>query len=95
MGKFNAILLKTVRWTGWLLLPLVLAFLGTGYAISGRYGFGQLLDGDTALTWHKLLHGPLLVLVLVHSVPAIYLAVRRWIRTRKQEPVRALERRRE
>lgn len=84
MRKSHAILLKTVWWTGWPLLPLVLAFLATGYAMSGRFGFGGLIDGSTALTWHKLMHGPLLVLVLVHSVPAIYLALRRWIRTRQQ-----------
>jgi hypothetical protein len=83
MRKLNAILLKTVWWTGWPLLPVLLAFLATGYAISGRYGFGRLLEEKTALTLHKLLHGPLLVLVLVHSVPAIYLALQRWGWTRK------------
>jgi hypothetical protein len=61
-----------------------LAFLATGYAISGRYGCGRLLDEKTALTLHKLLHGPLIVLVLVHSIPAIYLALQRWGWTRKR-----------
>ena len=27
---------------------------------------------------HRMLHAPLLILVLVHSVPAVYLAVQRW-----------------
>ena len=41
--------LKLVRWTGWLLLPLILAFLATGYAMSSRYGMSVLADERTAL----------------------------------------------
>ena len=49
MNKLNFILLKTVRWSGWSLLPLI-------------------------------------VLVLVHSVPAVYLALQRcgWIKPRAE-----------
>ena len=36
MNMLAFICLKLVRWTGWLLLPVVLAFLLTGYAMSGR-----------------------------------------------------------
>lgn len=70
--------LKLVRWTGWLLLPAVLAFFATGYAISGRYGFGALADERTALAWHKLLHAPLAILVVTHVIPSVYLAFVRW-----------------
>ena len=42
MPALNILCVKLVRWTGWLLLPVVLAFFATGYAISGRYGFGAL-----------------------------------------------------
>ena len=76
--QISVISLKVVRWTGWLLLPVVIAFFATGYAISGRYGFGALTDEKTALTLHKLLHLPLGVLVLAHIVPAVYLALIRW-----------------
>ena len=78
MNTFNFICLKLVRWTGWLLLPLVLAFLATGYAMSGRYGLSALTDEKTALTIHKLMHLPLAVLVLVHVTPSVYLALLRW-----------------
>lgn len=78
MPRFDAVLLRLVRWTGWPLLPVVLTFLLTGYCISGRFGLGRWLDETTALEWHKLLHAPLILLVLVHSIPAIYLALRRW-----------------
>ena len=70
--------LRLVRWTGWLLLPVVLAFFTTGYAISGRYGFGRLTDERTALTIHKMLHAPLGILVVAHVIPSLYLAMIRW-----------------
>lgn len=74
----NTILIKAVRWSGWPLLPLILLFLFTGYVMDGRYGFGRLLDENSALTFHRLLHLPLIILVLVHSLPATYLAMQRW-----------------
>ena len=78
MNKFNVVLLRILRWSGWLLLPLVLLFLLSGYIMDGRYGLGALLDEKTALTFHRMLHWPLIVLVLAHSLPAMYLAVQRW-----------------
>ncbi len=78
MNSLSAICLKLVRWTGWLLLPVVVAFFATGYAVSGRYGFGALADEKTALTLHKLMHVPLGVLVVAHVLPSVYLALLRW-----------------
>ncbi|HOX03396.1 MAG TPA: hypothetical protein P5555_16715 [Candidatus Paceibacterota bacterium] len=85
MNRMNKRLLKVVRWTGWPLFPLVMAFLATGYMISGRFGMGRWMDEQSALALHKLLHGPLILLVLVHSLPAMYLAWKRsrWIRNRQ------------
>lgn len=77
-STLSLICLKIVRWTGWLLLPVVAAFFATGYAISGRYGFGALTDEQTALELHKLMHLPLATLVVVHVVPSTYLALIRW-----------------
>ena len=78
MNRLNFVLLKMVRWSGWLLLPLLLLFLLTGYIMDGRYGLGTLLDEQTALTIHRMLHIPLIFLALVHSLPAVYLALQRW-----------------
>jgi hypothetical protein len=78
MPSLNFICLKLVRWTGWLLLPVVLAFFATGYALSGRFGFGRLADERTALTLHKLMHAPLGILVIAHVAPSLYLAFIRW-----------------
>jgi hypothetical protein len=78
MNKLNFILLKVLRWSGWSLLPLVLLFLFTGYIMDGRYGLARVLDEKSALAFHRLLHLPLMVLMVAHSVPAVYLAVQRW-----------------
>jgi len=78
MSKLNFILLKLVRWTGWPLFPLVLAFLATGYIMSGQFGASRWLDEQTALALHRFLHWPLLALLLAHTLPAVYLALHRW-----------------
>ena len=61
----NTILIKAVRWSGWPLLPLIFLFLFTGYIMDGRYGLSRLLDEKSALTFHRMLHVPMIVLVLV------------------------------
>ena len=58
----NTILIKAVRWSGWPLLPILLLFLFTGYVMDGRYGLSQLLDEKSALTFHRMLHLPLIIL---------------------------------
>ena len=72
------IAIKTVRYTSWPLLIVVLVYLATGYAMSGQYGFGRLLEANAAKSFHKLLHVVLFGLLLAHSVCAGYLAFRRW-----------------
>lgn len=78
MSKLNFVLIKTVRWTGWPLLPLILLFLLTGYIMDGRFGLSRVLDEKSALTCHRMLHLPLMLLVLGHTVPATWLAMQRW-----------------
>ena len=84
MNRFGYVCLKLVRWSGWLLLPFVLAFLATGYAMSGRYGFAALANAQVALAWHKLMHLPLEILLVVHVLPSVYLWLVRhgWIKSR-------------
>lgn len=82
----NTILIKAVRWSGWPILPLILLFLLTGYVMDGRYGLSRLMDEKAALTFHRMLHVPLIVLVLVHSLPAIYLALQRWGWIKHRDP---------
>ncbi len=78
MKSLNYLCLKIVRWTSWPLLVVILCFLLTGYMITGDFGLGRWVNEKQALALHKLLHLPLLVLLLVHVLPASYLALRRW-----------------
>jgi hypothetical protein len=78
MNSFNLASLKALRWSGWLLLPVVLLFLTTGYVMDGRLGVTHFLDEMSALTWHRMAHVPLLILVLVHTLVALYLTLQRW-----------------
>jgi len=71
-------MIKLLRISSWPLLGLLALYLGSGFAMSGRYGLGVLVDEKTALGIHKLLRVPLLVVLPVHAICAIYLALRRW-----------------
>ncbi|MCL5098520.1 MAG: hypothetical protein M1608_13520 [Candidatus Omnitrophica bacterium] len=78
MKRLDYVFLRVVRWSSWPLLLLVILFLITGYIMSGRFGMSRFMDEKTALTIHKLMHLPLLVLLVAHVVPAVYLAFQRW-----------------
>ena len=79
----NYIFIKTLRVAGWCLLALVAAYIVTGYAMSGEYGFGRWMHADTAKWWHRLLHLPLLVLAVAHAATASYFAWLRWFKRRR------------
>lgn len=72
------ILDRIVRISSWPLLLLLAVFFVSGYAMSNRYGFGSWFDAKRALTLHNLCHLPLIALTLLHALPAMYLAFRRW-----------------
>ena len=78
----NFYLVKIVRISGWFLFAVVLVYITSGYAMCGEFGFGRLLDAEQALELHKRLDVPFVTLFLVHSLPSIYLTLRRsrWIR---------------
>jgi Ni,Fe-hydrogenase I cytochrome b subunit len=69
---------KIVRISSWPLFLAVLVFFVTGYAMSGSFGFGALISEKKALAIHRMMHVPLIVLLLLHALPAMYLAFRRW-----------------
>lgn len=77
MTNFNRIALKTLRITSWPLLAVVIASFVTGYMMSNRYGLAATMPPEKALIIHKLLHVPLLVLLVPHSLAAAYLALKR------------------
>jgi hypothetical protein len=71
-------LLKTARTSGWLLAPLMLLYIGTGFALCGKFGFSRWMDLQTALKIHQLFDWPLVVMVVVHASITTYFALRRW-----------------
>ena len=71
-------LLKLARLSGWLLLPLVVIYIGTGFALCGKLGFSQWMDLQTALVIHQLFDWPLVGLFLLHATITSYFAMRRW-----------------
>jgi len=77
MTNFNRIALKTIRITSWPLLAMVIASFVTGYMMSNRYGLAATMQPEKALVIHKLLHVPLLVLLVPHTIAAAYLALKR------------------
>lgn len=71
-------LLKLLRLTGWLLLPLMLLFVVTGFSMAGKYGFNKLVGPQYSLAVHKSFDLPIVVLFLAHSLLGVYLSLRRW-----------------
>lgn len=78
MNKLNLVFLKTVRWSSWPLLVIVVAFMVSGYAMTGQFGCDQLMNEEAALKLHRSLHWLLIALLVAHCVPAVYLALVRW-----------------
>jgi succinate dehydrogenase/fumarate reductase cytochrome b subunit len=74
----NFYLVKTVRFTGWVLFFIMLLFITTGFALCGKLGFGKVISEQQALAIHRVFDFPLIVFFLVHSLIGIYLAFRRW-----------------
>lgn len=71
-------LLKLNRITGWLLLPAVLIYICTGFAMCGELRFDRLMRIETARALHKNLIWPLVALFSGHAALSIYFAMRRW-----------------
>ena len=70
--------MKTVRATGWLLAPFILADMASGYAISGKFGMDRFMEMETAMKVHSNMDLPFGILLLGHLVPSIYLAIWRF-----------------
>jgi hypothetical protein len=71
-------LLKTARLSGWLLVPLMLLYIGTGFALCGKLGFSHWMNLQTALAMHQIFDWPLVAMVVVHASMTTYFAFRRW-----------------
>ena len=78
-------LIKLARLSGWVLLPIMLLYLVTGFVLCGKLGCERLIDANTALTIHQIFDWPLVGVFLVHMSITFYFAMRRWgwIKNRK------------
>ena len=74
----NYYLTKLVRITGWFLFAVLPTTMISGYIMCGEFGFDRLAEAESALAVHKALDIPLLVILLLHALPATYFAFRRW-----------------
>ena len=86
--SFGYYVVKALRFTGWILLALMVLYVVSGYALIPEFGCDRLMSNKTAealhITWK--LDRLLVPVLLVHSFGAIYLAFRRWgwIKTRRR-----------
>ena len=74
----NYYLIKIVRLSGWILLPFVLLYIGTGLTVCGKFGRVSRDWIKASEILHKTFVWPLVVIFLAHSIIAVYLAMRRW-----------------
>ena len=84
---FHYYLLKLARLSGWLLLPLVIVYIGTGFALCGMFGMSRWMSLQTALKIHQVFDWPLVGLFFTHAAITSYFAMRRWgwIKNRKKQ----------
>jgi succinate dehydrogenase/fumarate reductase cytochrome b subunit len=74
----HSVLLKIARLSGWLLLPLMVQYILTGFSLCGELGFQKVVSAPQALIIHQMFEWPLIVAFLLHSIITIYFAMRRW-----------------
>ena len=71
-------LLKLARFSGWLLLPLMIIYIGTGFALCGTLGFSRWMAPKTAVAIHTFFEWPLVAAFVLHASITTYFAMRRW-----------------
>ena len=83
----NYYLMKIIRISGWLLLPLIALYIVTGLTVAGGYGFNRLINVNLANEIHKLFKWPLVTVFVMHASLTSYFAFRRWgwIKNRKRK----------
>ena len=78
MPRPHYYLIKLARLSGWPLLPIMVLYIGTGFALCGKLGFESSSTTRTALVIHQIFDWPLVAIFLVHVSITTYFAMRRW-----------------
>jgi hypothetical protein len=76
--SMNYYLIKLVRLSGWVLVPIMLTYICTGFALHGKFGFSKIIDAEQSLDIRRLLEWPLVIAFTVHAATTTYFAMRRW-----------------
>jgi len=70
---------KKLRWLSragaWLMLPLILAYIATGFSMTGLFGFDKLLNVFLATRIHTNLWIPFVIFFVLHAGLQIYFAL--------------------
>jgi len=69
---------KINRISGYVLFPVILVFMVSGFGMTGNYGFDRLLSAETGRQIHQTLLWPVIGLFFIHSLVSWYFAFRRW-----------------
>ncbi len=69
---------RIARWSGWLLVPVTLVDLLSGYALVHRQILGGVLGGVLAFRLHVVAQPAFVALFVVHVVPYAQRALRAW-----------------
>ena len=71
------ILFKLNRFFAWLLLPSIIIFFITGYAIVGKYSLQKFVEPNLAFNIHAIIALPTFLLFLAHSGISVFFAIKR------------------
>jgi sorbitol-specific phosphotransferase system component IIC len=74
----NWYLQKVNRISGYVLFPVILIFMLTGFGMTGRFGFDRVLSAQAAQRVHQALLWPVIGLFFIHSIASWYFSFRRW-----------------
>ena len=85
MAKVTAVLIQTVRITGWLQVPLLALYIVSGYVWASTGDPPSWMSIERAEAIHRNMDVPLFVLLGGHVVPSVYLALGRLSRRRPRK----------
>ncbi|MGA2266160.1 MAG: hypothetical protein ABSH10_06990 [Phycisphaerae bacterium] len=79
MPRFSVMMIKLVRFSGWLALVVLAVQFGT---VAVFVGWAPAAWMNNAMAIHTHMALPIFVVLLLHVSPATYLAIRRWTQKR-------------
>jgi len=75
---FGWYVVKATRISGWCLLPLLVGYTLTGWALAGKYGLMKLFGKRAAEVLHLEMDEVFLTVLAVHVAAVAWLTLKRW-----------------